>query len=511
MCLSVRNYKNNLASSILIDDISDHFPSIVFLQNQKICKKEPLKIRTREINDAKIAELKNTLDKVNWEDRLSGSNANDAFDSFHTLLVETVETVLPEKTKTINYNKIIRDPWLNSGIRKSLHKQKTLYQAMLRSGKKEALEKYKCYHNTLKRLIRHSKSEYFLAKCTAFKNNSKKLWGLINQTISKSHNKLDSIDKIKVENIYKSDTKSITSAFCNHFSKVGKSYVEKISKSNRKIEDFIRNIEINNHSLFLTPITVSELRSLINALPNKSSSGHDNINNVLLKQIKDSVVNPMTICVNKSLSEGLFPQVMKLADVCPLFKSKDRSEANNYRPISLLLTLSKLLENIICEKVYTLLDNTNQIYVSQYGFRSSHNCENAISELVSAVLKGFQSNKYTVGVFLDLSKAFDTLEHTILLEKLHYYGIRGIAHDWFRSYLSNRKMRVKCLVSSTGMTEFSEYADITHGTPQGSCLGPRIYLIFTNDLAKNVIHCNTIMLADDTTLYKTHNNLRFLK
>ena len=219
----------------------------------------------------------------------------------------------------------------------------------------------------------------------------------------------------------------------------------------------------------------------------------------------------MTICVNKSLSEGLSPQVMKLADVCPLFKSKDRSETNNYRPISLLLTLSKLLEKIICEKVYTFLDSTNQIYVSQYGFRSGHSCENAISELVSAVLKGFQSNKYTVGVFLNLSKAFDTLEHTILLDKLHYYGIRGIAHDWFRSYLSNRKMRVKCLVSSTGKTEFSEYADITYGTPQGSCLGPLIYLIFTNDLAKNVIHCNTIMFADDTTLYKTHNNLRFLK
>ena len=424
-----KKLQNNFASSILIDDISDHFPSIVFLKNQKICKKEPLKIRTREINDSKIAELKNTLDSVNWEDRLSESNANDMFNSFHTLLVETVETVLPEKTKTINYNKIIRDPWLHSGIRKSLHKQKTLYQAMLRSGKKEALENYKCYHNTLKKLIRHSKSEYFLAKCTAFKNNSKKLWGLINRTISKSHNKLDSIDKIKVENIYKADAQSITSAFCNHFSKVGKSYAEKISKSNRKIEDYIRNIEINNHSLFLTPITESELKSLINALPNKNSSGHNNINNVLLKQIKDSVVKPMTICVNKSLSEGLFPQVMKLADVCPLFKSKDRRETNNYRPISLLLTLSKLLEKIICEKVYTFLDNTNQIYVSQYGFRSGHSCENAISELVSAVLKGFQSNKYTVGVFLNLSKVFDTLKHTILLNKLHYYGIRGIAHD----------------------------------------------------------------------------------
>ena len=176
------------------------------------------------------------LDRVNWEDRLSKYNANDAFNSFHTLLVETVETVLPEKTKTINYNKIIRDPWLHSGIRKSLQKQKTLYQAMLRSGKKEALEKYKCYRNTLKRLIRHSKSEYFLAKCTAFKNNCKKLWSPINRKISKSHNKLDSIDKIKVENIYKADAQSITSAFCNHFSKVGKSYAEKFPNQTERLK-----------------------------------------------------------------------------------------------------------------------------------------------------------------------------------------------------------------------------------------------------------------------------------
>ena len=111
-----KKLQNNFASSILIDNISNHFPSIVFLKNQKISKKEPLKIRTREINDSKIAELKKTLDRINWEDRLSEYNANDAFNSFHALLVETVETVLPEKTKTINYNKIIRDPWLHSGI-----------------------------------------------------------------------------------------------------------------------------------------------------------------------------------------------------------------------------------------------------------------------------------------------------------------------------------------------------------------------------------------------------------
>ena len=506
-----KKLQSKFASNILIDDISDHFPSIVFLRDQKLCKNETVKLQTREINGSKITELKAIIDKVKWEENLNELNANESFNSFHTLLVETVETVIPEKTKTIKYNKVVQDPWLHPGLRKCLQRQKVLYMSMLRSGRKKASEKYKNYRNTLKKLIRFSKSQYFQTKCTEFKNSSKKLWGLINQTLSKSNNKLDSIDRIRVDNIYKCDAKSITSAFCNHFSKVGKNYAERISKSNKKIEEYLKNIEINQHSLFLTPITESELKSLITALLNKKSSGHDNVNNILLKQLKDSVVKPMTICVNKSLSEGLFPQVLKLTDVCPLFKSKDKSETSNYRPISLLLTLLKLLEKIMCDKVYTFLNDTNQVYVSQYSFRSDHSCENAVSELVSAVLKGFQSNKYTLGVFLDLSKAFDTIKHSILLEKLQYYGIRGVALDWFHSYLSNRKMRVKCCVTSIGRVEFSDYEDVTYGTPQGSCLGLLIYLIFTNDLVKNLSHCNTIMFADDTTLYKTHNNLRFLK
>ena len=196
-----KKLQSNFTSNILIDDISDHFPSIVFLKNQKICKKKPLKVQTREINESKITELKAKLYSINWEDKLRELNADDSFHSFHTLLVETVETVIPEKIKTIKYNKVIRDPWLHPGIQKCLQKQRVLYQAMLRSGKKEASKKYKCYRNTLKKLTRHSKSQYFQAKCTEFKNNSKKLWGLINQTISRSHNKLYSIDKIKVDNI----------------------------------------------------------------------------------------------------------------------------------------------------------------------------------------------------------------------------------------------------------------------------------------------------------------------
>lgn len=150
--------------------------------------------------------------------------------------------------------------------------------------------------------------------------------------------------------------------------------------------------------------------------------------------------------------------------------------------------------------MYNFLNETNQIYEIQYGFRSDHSCENAVNELISAIMKGFQNNKLKVGLFLDLLKTFDTLKHSILPEKLNYYEIHGIALDWFCSYLTERKIRVKCMVSCTGRTEFSDYQEVTYGTPQGSCLGPL-----------NLVFCNTIMFADDTTLYKTHNNVRYLK
>ena len=219
-------------------------------------------------------------------------------------------------------------------------------------------------------------------------------------------------------------------------------------------------------------------------------------------------MKPLVTIINKSFSEGKFPHAMKLADVYPLFKSKDRTEPNNYRPISLLLTLSKLLEKVMYTWVYNFLTETDQIYNSQYGFRTGHNCEHAVSELTSAVLKGFQQNEFTLGVFLDLSKAFDTLDHQILLTKLSKCGIRGTTLDWFTSYLSERMIRTKCSVTNTGKTEYSDYEFVTYGTPQGSCLGPLIYLIFTNDMAKHLENCNSIMFADDTTLYQTHKSLR---
>ena len=163
------------------------------------------------------------------------------------------------------------------------------------------------------------------------------------------------------------------------------------------------------------------------------------------------------------------------------------------------------------KRTYNFLTSTHQLYAGQYGFRKQHSCENAICELVSEVIKNQEQKRLTVGIFLDLPKAFDTLSHKILLQKFIKYGIRGKESDWYTSYLTGRQLRAKCNTEYDGSNQYSEYFPIEYGTPQGSCLGPLLFLIFTNDFYLCIENGSCLLFADDTSLYCSHNNIRYLK
>ena len=278
----------------------------------------------------------------------------------------------------------------------------------------------------------------------------------------------------------------------------------------RTVDDYLTNIPRTLNSIALKPTTQLEIEQKIDDLAPKTSCGHDRVSNKLIKELKSSISYPLTIIFNQSIISGHFRNMMKIAEIIPLYKGKERDEVVNYRPISLLMTISKLLEKVIYIHVYSFLEEHNILYDSQYGFRSKRSCNQAITKLTGRLLQAKEQSLHSAAIFLDLSKAFNTLNHEVLLAKLHKYGIRGTATDWFRHYLMDQTLQVKVPVSSNYVS-YSDCYDITYGTAQGSCLGPLLFILFCNDIQYLPLYGHLILFADDTTLLSSQRSIKFLK
>ena len=245
--------------------------------------------------------------------------------------------------------------------------------------------------------------------------------------------------------------------------------------------------------------TTEEITKLINNLPNKHSAGVDGISSVLLKNINSIIAPALSIAINQSLHSGIFPTHLKIAKVIPLYKNKgSANDFGNYRPISLLNVISKIYERAVYNQLYEYFVFNNLFYSSQYGFRTKHSTEDAAIELIDKIQEHLEHDHYeqVLAIFLDLSKAFDTIDHNILFEKLIHYGIEGAPLAWFQSYLTDRKQFIQYEDTS------SDLLSILVGVPQGSILGPLIFLIYINDARNATSALNFIHFADDTNLAK---------
>ena len=348
----------------------------------------------------------------------------------------------------------------------------------------------------LKKTIREAKIQYYDKLFSQYKNDIKKTWQTLSNIICKSNTKRKTLDKIIVDSKVIKDEKEICNKFNDFFANIGPKLATQIKPvSNKTYDTFLKRRVLMSFSFTL--VNENDVEKHLASLRIKNSPGVDGISVKLLKKLSPALINPLTLLINQSLVTGIFPNKLKIAKVLPLFKKYDYAIMDNYRPISLLTSISKLFEKVVFTQLYDYFRNNDLFYDSQYGFLKNHSTEYAAMELTDKILKDIDDKNISLAVFMDLSKAFDTLDHDILTKKLAHYGIHGTALQWFTSYLTDRSQCVEI----EGVS--SNILPLYTGVPQGSILGPLLFLIYMNDIPNCTKQFYFILYADDTTLSNT--------
>ena len=234
---------------------------------------------------------------------------------------------------------------------------------------------------------------------------------------------------------------------------------------------------------------------MLKASDQKKACGHDHLPVKLLVDSAQYISNPLSYIFNLSLQLGQFPDPLKIAKISPVYKKGDRDQPGNYRPISVLPVLSKIFEKLVNNRLIEYLEKHNILYKHQYGFREGHSTKLAVTNLINQLVHYQDEGRVTVGVFIDFAKAFDTINHSILLSKMQNYGINGLPLDWFRNYLCKRVQYVQ----HNGA--ISSFKLSSCGVPQGSVLGPTLFLLYINDLPQSTTYFDFRLFADDSNIF----------
>lgn len=487
---------NVFKAKVMFGIKSDHKAQKIVIDSEKEVINQhryiPFTITRRFTNDSNINELKTALFDSSV---LKAANLN--FKLFFSEFIRLCNTYIPVTQRKCMPRQACKS-WITQGIIQSRKKLFSLYEHIQFSNSDSLREYTRMYSKIYKRVCVQAKQLYLKERILHSKNKIKTSWEIIRELSNKNKSKtIDDIILKTDDDVILREKLDIANHFNNFFNNVAADATKSLPVNVNNALSYIGRYsakQVKTKDIFYLT-TPGEVANTIKNLKPKKSNDLWNITSTLIKQLKHELAYPVTKIVNDAFQSGEFPNLLKIAKILPLHKKEDVQDACNYRPISILPTLSKIFERIMYNRLSDYFEYNKVLNDKQFGFRKKRSTVQALTTIVGWILKGLDEKESALGVFCDLSKAFDCVHHGILLAKLDHYGIQGTDLKLCKSYLENRKQ----IVEIKG--EKSSEQKIKMGVPQGSILGPLFFLIYINDLTVCVPQgLKMVMFADDITV-----------
>ena len=402
------------------------------------------------------------------------NNLDDTLESLIQIIMECVNRFAPEKS----YDHKPASSWITNKIKNEIKKRDKLFQKWIEDPSDDNRSKYKAIRNKITKEIKNAKREHNFCKLGT------------NPTVKKIYSSLKSH---KMKNQPNHERPSVHT-LNDYFTQIGPILSNKINVS---YED---EIPRNLTSMVLTETTPNEVSKILKTLKNKYSTGPDGISNAILKCCSPIIETYLCTFINRCIREQVFPQQLKIAKVIALYKKDNKLLPENYRPISLLSTISKIFEKVIYKQMYSFFTKNKLFSSNQFGFREKRSCIHAVCEVTDYIRSKIDERSSGNACFIDIKKAFDTIDHKILLFKIEKYGFRGPIYNLMSNYLSDRwQYVIHDEIKST-------MKSIVTGVPQGSILGPFLFLLYINDLPSTCKNSKISLFADDTSVCNMNKN-----
>ena len=391
-------------------------------------------------------------------------------------------------------------PWINKDLRDLMRARDKLKKSAVKGKSPILMDSYRQIRNKVNALNVQWKKQHYNNRIAACKGNMKESWKTINELVNK-RSKSSNIDCLKESDTETRNKKDVSNAMNNLFCTISMELADKIQPASNPLLSGEYEVNKDKVKFYFKAIELKDIRDAFSKVKTAKSFGTDNISSYFMKLALPYIENSLAFLFNKSIETSQFPDSWKVARITPIFKDGDKTEKSNYRPISVLPVISKLFEKLFFNQLYLYVKENGLFTSDQSGFLRLHSTLTCLLKMSDDWYNGLDLGKLVGLVFIDLKKAFDTVDHEILCKKLELYGVQQRELSWFRSYLSNRKQF--CRVNGVD----SDVGEIEVGVIQGSCLGPLLFLIYINDLPEAVQGTSVTMYADDTSLFHQSRDL----